>query len=114
MGAIRVGKTICGTLFGASVFLGSLYGMNEAHPPAVQDEKRLKAIDAVEGLYRGFIERFGHTECRTLTECDWTREEDRARYRQEEVFERKCCEYLDYVLAACLQRVRESSPPPNP
>ena len=41
-------------------------------------------------LYREFIERFGDTECRTLTGCDWTKAEDRARYRQEGIGENNC------------------------
>jgi hypothetical protein len=113
MGAIRTGKTICGTLFGGTVALGALYGRGAPHAPASQDPRRRQAQDAVQGLYREFIARFGHTECRTLTGCDWTKEEDIARYRQQGVFEDKCCKYLECVLSVCLQRIRESALPPT-
>jgi hypothetical protein len=68
----------------------------------------------VEGLYRGFIERFGYTECRALTGCDFGNKEDRARLGQEQVFERECCKQLDYVLAVCLTKIREETTKPKP
>jgi len=60
-------------------------------------------------LYHGFIERFGTTECRALTGCDFSKEEDRARFGQEKVFERQCCKQLEYVLAACLDEIRSNT-----
>lgn len=56
-------------------------------------------------MFRGFIERFGDTDCRTLTGCDWSKEEDRNRYYQEEVYKDKCYDYFEYVLVHCLGRV---------
>ena len=107
MGAIASGKTICGTLFGGTVLLGYLHGVSGPPASGVRDAKRMEAIDSVASLFRGFIERFGATDCRTLTGCDFGEEEDRNRYHVEGVFERKCLRYYRYVLAACLTRIRE-------
>jgi hypothetical protein len=111
-GAIQSGRTICGELFGATVFLGALHGVGEPRPPATDNSRRLEAIAAAESLYRGFIERFGATECRALTGCDFSKEEDRARFGREQIFEHRCCKQLEYVLAACLGRIREESAGP--
>ena len=42
MGAINSGKTICGVLFGASIYLGFLNGMDATDAPELMDERRLK------------------------------------------------------------------------
>jgi hypothetical protein len=112
-GAIRSGKTICGELFGATAFLGAIYGVGGPRPPAVDDARRRQAIDAVGGLYRGFIERFGNTECAALTGCDWTSEQGMTRFQQEQVFERHCCRQLEHVLAVCLDKICSLSANPE-
>ena len=64
------------------------------------DEKRPEAIASVGSLFGGFIERFGATDCQTLTGCDWGKEEDRSRYLVEGIFERKCPKQFEHVLAS--------------
>lgn len=54
-------------------------------------------------LYRGFIERFGDTDCKTLTGCDWSLPEDRKRYYRGKVYQGTCYRQLEYVLGACLE-----------
>lgn len=104
MGAIETGKTICGFLFGGSVYLGYLNGMNATEVPEVKDEKRKQAITSVRDLFQGFIERFGHTDCQTLTSCDWSRKEDVRRYYKEQIYKDTCYHQFEYVLANCLEK----------
>lgn len=105
MGAIKTGRTICGTLFGGTVFLGYRHGENATDVPGIGDERRFQAIESVQLLFRGFIEHFGDTDCRALTGCDWSNEEDVRRYFKGEVYKEKCFVYFDYVLAQCLDHL---------
>ena len=109
-GAIATGRTICGILFGGSVFLGNLSGMNATHAPEVKDEMRNRAIESVHDLFQGFIEQFGDTDCRTLTGCDWSKKEDSERYYKEEVYKGTCYRFFEYVLAGCLDRMASTDP----
>jgi hypothetical protein len=102
MGAIDSGKTICGFLFGASVFLGYYAGEKAAGAPALQDDGRARAIASVKGLFQGFIERFGTTDCRLLTGCDFSQKTDVRRYFKEKIYEDTCYRQFDYVLRHCL------------
>jgi hypothetical protein len=105
MGAINTGRTICGILFGGSIFLGFHHGSDAAGAPEVNDEKRSRAIASVNGLFQGFIDRFSDTDCKTLTGCDFSKKEDVDRYIQEEVYKDKCFKYFEYVLARCLGEI---------
>ena len=111
MGAVETGRTICGTLFAGAVFVGYLHGMNVTQAPEVQGKSRTRAIESVRGLFQGFVERFGDTDCRTLIGCDWSKKEDRERYFREEVYKGTCYNYLDYVLARCLDQMGSMGQP---
>lgn len=104
MGAIETGRTICGALFGGTVFLGYLNGNGTAGAPEVKDERREKAVRSVRELFRGFIKQFGHTDCYSLTDCDWSKREDIKRYFKEEIYRETCYRYFEYVLEACLEQ----------
>jgi hypothetical protein len=104
MGAISSGRATCGILFGAVVYLGYLNGIDETNAPAVKDEKRKAAIQAVNKLFEGFNKRFGHTDCQTLTGCDWSKQEDVKRYRQEQIYKDTCYPQFEYVLKACINQ----------
>ena len=84
MGAINSGQTTCGILFGASIYLGFLNGIDSTDAPKLKDEKRLNAIKSVNELFNGFINQFGKTDCTTLTGCDWSKKEDIERYFKNE------------------------------
>ena len=103
-GAIGSGRTICGFLFGGAVTLGYLHGTNATRAPDINDEKRTQAIKAVNELFRGFMERFGDTDCQTLTGCNFSIKEDQERYRKEEVYKDKCFHFFEYVLGQCLDK----------
>lgn len=105
MGAIDSGKTICGFLFGGAVFLGYLSGEKATEAPALEDRGRARAIASVKGLFQGFIERFGTTDCRMLTGCDFSQKTDVRRYFKEKIYENTCYLQFDYVLKQCLAQL---------
>ena len=102
MGAINSGKTICGVLFGGSIYLGFLNGMGATNAPELEDEGRLKAIKSVNELFNGFIKRFWETDCTALTGCDWSKKEDINRYFKEEIYKDTCFRQFEYVIEKCL------------
>jgi hypothetical protein len=104
-GAINSGKTICGFLFGSTTFLGFFHGNGKPSEPEVEDEQRTKAIETVNRLFRGFIEKFGTTDCRSLTNCDFSKKEEVDRYVQNEVYKNTCFKQFEYVLAYCLDQL---------
>ncbi len=105
LGAIESGQTICGQLFGAAVFLGYLSGENAEEGPGVKDEQRIRAIESVSGLFKGFLDKFGSSDCQTLIGCNYGKKEDRERFRAEKIYERACMPQLEYVLSYCLDHV---------
>jgi hypothetical protein len=113
MGAIETGRTICGALFGGAIFHGFLRGENKPQAPKVGDKGRAQAIDSVRGLFKGFQEEYGDTDCRTLTGCDFGKKEDVKRYVREEVYKDKCFHYVEYVLANCIDQMKGTAKPPQ-
>ena len=104
-GAIDSGKTICGLLFGGSIFLGYLAGAKSPEGPTLENEDRARAIASVKGLFQGFVERFGTTDCHKLTGCDFSQKADVRRYFREKIYENTCYRYFDYVLRFCLTQL---------
>ena len=102
MGAINSGKTICGVLFGASIYLGFLSGIAATDTPKIDDERRLNAIKSVNELFNGFISEFGKTDCTSLTGCDWSKEEDVKRYFEDEIYKDTCYRQFEYVVEKCI------------
>ena len=103
MGAINSGKTICGILFGASVYLGFLNGFDATDAPEVNNERRLAAIKSVNELFNGFIDQFDESDCKTLTGCDWSKKEDIKRYFKDQVYKNTCYRQFAYVVEKCLE-----------
>ena len=101
-GAINSGKTTCGILFGASIYLGFLNGMDSTDAPELMDAKRLKAIKSVDELFNGFINRFAETDCTTLTGCDWSKKDDVKRYFKDEIYKDTCFRQFEYVIEKCI------------
>ena len=105
LGAIDSGKTICGLLFGGSIFLGYLAGAKSPEGPTMENEDRARAIASVKGLFQGFVERFGTTDCRMLTGCDFRQKTDVRRYFREKIYENTCYRHFEYVLKLCLTQL---------
>ena len=102
MGAINSGKTICGILFGASIYMGFLNGIGATNAPELNDKRRLKAIKSVNDLFNGFINQFGETDCTALTGCDWGKKEDIKRYFKDEIYKDTCFRQFEYVIEKCI------------
>lgn len=102
-GAVKSGKTTCGILVGATIYFGCLNGIDATEAPGIKDKRRKKAIASVEDLFNGFAKRFGHTDCQTLTGCDWTKKEDAKRYFKEEVYKDTCFHQFEYVVEKCIR-----------
>ena len=102
MGAINSGKTICGILFGAAIYLGFANGRNSTTAPTLKDEGRLQAVKSVNNLFNGFISQFGETDCKALTGCDWSKEDDIKRYFKEEIYKNTCFRQFKFVIEKCL------------
>jgi hypothetical protein len=96
-------------LFGGAVFLGFLFGRGETAEPAVENPMRRRAITAVNGLFNGFLERFGATECHALTRCDHSIPEEVKRFYDDEVYRDACLPQLEYVLSYCLDQIESIS-----
>jgi hypothetical protein len=94
-------------LFGATAFLGFLFGKSESAAPGVQDSQRTAAIAAVNRLFTGFMEKFRETECKALTGCDFSDKDAVERYRKEEVYKDTCLPQFEYVLDYCLKFVKD-------
>jgi hypothetical protein len=102
MGAINSGKTICGVLFGASIYLGFLNGKDATDAPKLKDEGRLNAIKSVNDLFNGFTNQFGETDCTALTGCDWSKKDDIKRYFKDEIYKDICFRQFEYVVEKCI------------
>ena len=109
-GAIDSGKTICGILFGGSIYLGFLNGIDSTDAPKLKDEGRLNAIRSVNELFKGFIGHFGKTDCTSLTGCDWSEKEDIKRYFKDEIYKETCFRQFEYVLEKCIAEKSSINP----
>ena len=97
-GAIASGNATCGFLIGAAAFIGFSHGRHTDAAPAIDSEKRRQAIQATRKLFLGFVDRFGQTDCRILTGCDWRKKEEARRYYHEKIYLRVCMPQMEYVI----------------
>ena len=113
MGAINSGRTICGILFGGSIYLGFLNGKDATDAFELKDKRRLNAIKSVNELFNGFVNQFGESDCTTLTGCDWSKKEDIKRYfkvcftvgpetKREQIYKDTCYRQFEYVVEKCI------------
>ena len=107
MGAILTGRTTCGLLIGCSTAIGLKCGNGRAGVPEEHTPDRDRAIGAVESLYRDFLERFGSTDCHTLSGCNYADPEDVERRRQSEGWKETCDVFLEFVMTRCAEMARE-------
>lgn len=73
----------------------------------MEDEKRTKAIETVNTLFTGFIKEFGTTDCRSLTNCDFSKKEEVDKYIRNEVYKHVCFKQFEYVLAYCVEQMKK-------
>jgi hypothetical protein len=96
-------------LYGGTAFLGFLHGRDEKEAPALEDPRRKQAIAAVDGLFNGFLEGFGATECRTLTKCDHSIPAEVERFHKEELYNDACVPQFRYILSYCLEQIEAAT-----
>lgn len=72
----------------------------------MEDGQRTLSIETVNRLFKGFIQEFGNTDCRSLTNCDFGKKEEVDRYMQNEVYKHTCFNQFEYVLAYCLEQIK--------
>jgi len=84
--------------------MGYLSGIDATGIPEVKDSKRKAAITSVRNLFQGFKDKFGNTDCTTLTGCDWSKKEDINRYFKEKIYKGTCYPQFEHVLAECLKQ----------
>jgi C_GCAxxG_C_C family probable redox protein len=77
--------SVCGALTGGVMALGIRYATNE--PSA---EKRLKAYELAQKLYKQFERQHGSVLCRELTGYDLSNAEELEKARKAKVLEEKC------------------------
>ena len=107
MGAILTGQTTCGLLIGSSAAIGLKCGNGRAGVPEEHASDRDRAIGAVENLYRDFLEKFGSTDCYTLSGCDYSDPEDLARHIECEGWKDTCDIFLKFVMTRCVEMAQE-------
>ena len=61
--------------------------------------------DVQTNSFSGFLERFGATECHTLTRCDHSIPEEVERFYRDEVYRDSCLPQLEYVLSYYLEQL---------
>lgn len=82
---------VCGAISGGIMALGLKFGRN-----IVKKQKMRPYWFAFE-LLRQFEKEFGYLMCQELTGCDFTTEAGRKKYRDENLWETKCRQYIGTV-----------------
>lgn len=100
-GAILSGKTTCGLLIGGTNAIGLRYGLEKDSRPEEEAEARGKAIEAVNALFKAFIEKFGATDCKTLCKVDYQDPDQIAGWIQSKGWKSTCDVFLDFVINKC-------------
>jgi C_GCAxxG_C_C family probable redox protein len=75
---------VCGAVSGAIIGFGLRYGRSNP------EELRAKTYNRVVEFYRQFQKKFGSIVCRELSGCDLSTIEGIRKFREENVYERRC------------------------
>jgi C_GCAxxG_C_C family probable redox protein len=101
-GAILSGKTTCGLLIGSSNAIGLYFGLGKDERPEEDSDARGKAIQAVNELYKAFLEKFESSDCKTLVKLDFQNGDQVANWMQTKGWKKTCDVYMDFVINKCL------------
>ena len=101
MGAISSGQTTCGLLIGSSIAIGLRCGQGKEGIPEEHEQERNKAIHAVRELYSDFLKEFGSTDCKTLSNCDFSNPEELNQYIQNKGWKNTCDIFLKFAVNKC-------------
>ena len=108
MGAILSGQTVCGLLIGSSIAIGLRCGRGKEEVPEKHQDDRNRAIQAVGEIYRDFLKEFGSTECKTLSQCDFSNSEDLTRWIQNKGWKSTCDVFLKFTMNKCVEMAQEN------
>jgi len=92
--------SVCGALTGSVMALGIKYGTNE---PSL--EKRLKAYEITQKLYKQFENQHGSVLCRELIKYDLSNPEELEKARKANVFEEKCSNFVRKAVEILLELI---------
>ena len=98
LGAIMSGETTCGILIGSSIAIGLRIGQGKDSIPEDHPEDRGTAIEMVTELYTDFMEKFGSSSCKTLSNVDFSDGEQVGKYIMEKKWKSTCDLFLDYTI----------------
>ncbi len=107
LGAILSGETTCGLLIGSSIALGFLSGQGTNEIPENCESERNDAIEAVGELYNGFLEEFGSTKCKELSQVDFSKGEEIGEYIATKGWKKTCDIFLEFVMRKCMSLAKE-------
>ena len=98
MGAISSGHTTCGLLIGSSIAIGLLCCQGKQGIPEENESERNRAVKAVGELYSEFLSEFGSTDCKELSQVDFSKSDEVIGYIQNKGWKKTCDIYLQFVL----------------
>ncbi|MHA2304555.1 MAG: C-GCAxxG-C-C family (seleno)protein [Candidatus Hodarchaeales archaeon] len=107
LGAITSGDTSCGLLIGSSIALGLNCGKDKEGIPELHEDERNQAIQYVHELYSSFIEKFGSTQCKQISNVDFSNGEEISDYMVHKKWKKTCDIYLDYVIHKCSDMIEQ-------
>jgi C_GCAxxG_C_C family probable redox protein len=92
--------SVCGALSGGVMALGIKYGSNE---PSV--EKRLRAYELAQKLYKQFEKNHGSVLCQVLIGYDLSNPEELEKAKKAKVFDEKCVNFVRKTIESMLELV---------
>lgn len=93
-GGIGRAQSVCGAITGGVIAVG--LQMGKAVPD--RDEMVRRTRKESGDLYRSFAERFGHTDCRQLTEIDFNAPGGYEAFRKSTVRDERCAKQVEFVV----------------
>ncbi len=103
LGAIMSGEITCGLLIGSTAAIGFKCGLGKKSTPEDHPSDRGTAVEAVGELYRSFLDEFGSTTCKTLSNVDFSDGEQLADYLVNQRWKNTCDRFLEFIIRKCLE-----------
>lgn len=98
--------SVCGALTGGVMALGMQYGTNKP-----SRKQREKCYELTKKLFAEFEEHHGTILCRNLIGYDLSEAEERRRAKDENVFEKKCPDFIRTVIVTLMDLDRARNEP---
>ncbi|MCX8168715.1 MAG: C-GCAxxG-C-C family protein [Candidatus Methanomethylicia archaeon] len=100
----RIGE-ICGAISAGVIIIGAIYGR-----VSLEDINGYeKCIGKVQKLIYKFQEKYGEIHCEKLIGLKLIKEEDRERFRIENLKEKKCMRFIEDIVRILMEIIRENS-----